>query len=325
MLALAQLYDVRSLCAYVTQGPFTKLCMIRGGLQDGMSITVCGRVLLNADRFNVNLQHGAEVVALQVNPRYQMLWVGPGYVVHNTHQNGTWGWEEHKFETPFPRGQTFSLQILITQESYKILANGKPFSEYKHRMPFLDVDRICVVGMVELSLVTFHSLAVRNKKIKKCIKNLQILSNHPRHAALPGSLVSYYKYLTVPYKSIIYEGVQPAKCIIIQGVITPQAKRVEFSLRHKTGIAFYYSLCFDEDVVVCNSYEDGTWGNEEQSGLKLFERGQPFQVTICCSPDNYKMFVNGENVCTYSHRYTKLEEIDVLEVSGDVQLSFVQP
>uniref|UniRef100_A0A673FRH0 Galectin n=1 Tax=Sinocyclocheilus rhinocerous TaxID=307959 RepID=A0A673FRH0_9TELE len=303
MLALAQLYDVRSLCAYVTQGPFTKLCMIRGGLQDGMSITVCGRVLLNADRFNVNLQHGAEVVALQVNPRYQMLWVGPGYVVHNTHQNGTWGWEEHKFETPFPRGQTFSLQILITQESYKILANGKPFSEYKHRMPFLDVDRICVVGMVELSLVTFHSLATASNHC------------HP----------SKCKVSTVPYKSIIYEGVQPAKCIIIQGVITPQAKRVEFSLRHKTGIAFYYSLCFDEDVVVCNSYEDGTWGNEEQSGLKLFERGQPFQVTICCSPDNYKMFVNGENVCTYSHRYTKLEEIDVLEVSGDVQLSFVQP
>ncbi|XP_016117031.1 galectin-9-like [Sinocyclocheilus grahami] len=277
--------------------PFS--CMIRGGLQDGMSITVCGRVLLNADRFNVNLQQGAEVVALQVNPRYQMLWIGPGYVVHNTHQNGTWGWEERKFETPFPRGQTFSLQILVTQESYKILANGKPFSEYKHRMPFSDVDRICVVGTVELSLVTFHSLA-------------------PRHAALPGSL-------TVPYKSIIYDGVQPAKCIIIQGVITPQAKRVEFSLRHRTGIAFYYSLCFDENVVVCNSYEDGTWGNEEQSGLKLFERGQPFQVTICCSPDNYKMFVNGEKACTYSHRYTKLEEIDVLEVSGDVQLSFVQP
>uniref|UniRef100_A0A673FVJ0 Galectin n=1 Tax=Sinocyclocheilus rhinocerous TaxID=307959 RepID=A0A673FVJ0_9TELE len=314
MLALAQLYDVRSLCAYVTQGPFTKLCMIRGGLQDGMSITVCGRVLLNADRFNVNLQHGAEVVALQVNPRYQMLWVGPGYVVHNTHQNGTWGWEEHKFETPFPRGQTFSLQILITQESYKILANGKPFSEYKHRMPFLDVDRICVVGMVELSLsytvyvfiIPVHTLSVQMDNVYDCTIDVEGVGG-------------------VPYKSIIYEGVQPAKCIIIQGVITPQAKRVEFSLRHKTGIAFYYSLCFDEDVVVCNSYEDGTWGNEEQSGLKLFERGQPFQVTICCSPDNYKMFVNGENVCTYSHRYTKLEEIDVLEVSGDVQLSFVQP
>uniref|UniRef100_A0A8C1IVE1 Galectin n=1 Tax=Cyprinus carpio TaxID=7962 RepID=A0A8C1IVE1_CYPCA len=117
-------------------------------------------------RFNVNLQHGADVVALQVNPRYQMPWIGPGYIVHNTHQNGTWGWER-KYETPFPRGQTFSLQILVTQESYKILANGKLFSEYKHRMLFSDVDRICVVGMVELSLVTFYSLALRKKRKKK--------------------------------------------------------------------------------------------------------------------------------------------------------------
>uniref|UniRef100_A0A671MAC5 Galectin n=1 Tax=Sinocyclocheilus anshuiensis TaxID=1608454 RepID=A0A671MAC5_9TELE len=285
--------------------PFS--CMIKGGLQDGMSITVCGQVLPNADRFHVNLQHGSDVVALQVNPRYQMLWVGPAYVVHNTRQNGTWGWEERKYETPFPRGQMFSLQILVTKESYKILANGKPFSEYKHRFPFSNVDRICVVGMVELSFVTFHYFAVRNK--------------NPNHAALPGCFVSYFKYFTVPYKTIIHGGVQPGKGIIIQGVISPQAKRVLFSLRHRTGIAFDYSLCFDENVAVCNSYKDGKWGNEEQSGLKLFERGHAFQVIICCSPDNYEVFVNGKQTHTYSHRYNKLEEIDVLEVSGDVQLA----
>ncbi len=50
-----------------------------------------------------------------------------------------------------------------------------------------------------------------------------------------------------------------------------------------------------------------------------------FQVTICSSPDDYEVFFNGEKAHTYSHRFTKLEEIDVLEVSGDVQLSFVQP
>ncbi len=56
--------------------------------------------------------------------------------------------------------------------------------------------------------------------------------------------------------------------------------RVEFSLRHKTGIAFYCSLCFDEKVVVCKSFEDGQWGNEEKYGLKLFETGKSFQVII---------------------------------------------
>uniref|UniRef100_A0A672NX00 Galectin n=1 Tax=Sinocyclocheilus grahami TaxID=75366 RepID=A0A672NX00_SINGR len=279
--------------------PFS--CMIKGGLQDGMSITVCGQVLPNADRFHVNLQHGSDVVALQVNPRYQMLWVGPAYVVHNTHQNGAWGWEERKYETPFPRGQMFSLQILVTKESYKILANGKPFSEYKHRFPFSNVDRICVVGMVELSFVTFHYFA-------------------PNHAALPGCFVSYFKYFTVPYKTIIHGGAQPGKGIIIQGVISPQAKRVLFSLRHRTGIAFDYSFCFDENVAVCNSYKDGKWGNEEQSGLKLFERGQAFQILV--TQESYKINVNGKPFSEYKHRMP-FSWVDHIYVFGKVELNLV--
>lgn len=128
---------------------------IQAGFQEGMIITVCGRVLPNADRwvslrkdanvlhlelsvyislhvtgvllllsflsrFNVNLEHGSDVV-LQVNPRYSWLLPISGYVVHNTRQNGKWGWEESKIDTPFPRGETFSLQILITQEAYKVI------------------------------------------------------------------------------------------------------------------------------------------------------------------------------------------------------------
>ncbi|KAK7161077.1 hypothetical protein R3I94_003913 [Phoxinus phoxinus] len=49
----------------------------------------------------------------------------------------------------------------------------------------------------------------------------------------------------------------PGKCFVIHGVINLQAKRVGFSLRHKTGVAFDYSPDFDENVVVRNRYEDG--------------------------------------------------------------------
>ncbi|RXN13464.1 galectin-9-like isoform X1 [Labeo rohita] len=222
---------------------------IQGGLKDGMTITVCGRVLPNADRFHVNLQRNSDVV-LHINPRYTWFWIPYGYVVHSSCQNGTWDWEENKSETPFPRGQTFTLQIVVTQDSYK----------------------------------------------------------------------------KIPYKSIIHGGLQPDKVIIIiQGVISPQANRMGFSLRHKTGIAFECVACFNENEVVCNSCENGKWGQKERFTDMPFRRGQLFQVTICCSPDNYKVFVNGGLSHTYNHRYTKLQEIDVLEISGNVQLSFVQP
>lgn len=274
--------------------PFS--CPIQGGLLEGMSITVCGRVLPDADRFAVDIYHGSDI-ALHFKPHYSG---GSDYVSQNTLKNAAWGNEEKKYQTPFPRGQLFALQILVTLSSYQISTNGKPFSEFQHRMPFSDVDRVHIYGMVELNLVAFQYLA-------------------PHHAAPPGSF-------TVPYKSIIRGGVQPGKVIIIQGVISPQGldNRMEIFLRHKTGIAFYYSPRFDENVIVWNSYEDGKWGEQERSELVLFKRGEPMQVTICSSRLHYRVFVNAQQAHTYNHRYMKMEEIDVLEVSGDVQLSFVQ-
>uniref|UniRef100_A0A672LQD3 Galectin n=1 Tax=Sinocyclocheilus grahami TaxID=75366 RepID=A0A672LQD3_SINGR len=250
-------------------------------------------------RFQVDLMHGSDIV-LHFNPRYAG---GSEYVVHNTCQYGHWGSEERKYETPFPRGQMFALQILVTQETYKISTNGKPFSEYKHRMPFSHVDSICIGGMVELSLVAFQ---------------------YPVYYIAIYKNIFHYNQM-VPYKSIFCGGVHPGKIFIIQGFLNPGGNRMEISLRHKTGIAFYYSVCLDENVVVCNSYEDGTWGDEERSEVVLLKRGEPMQVTIFSSHDHYKVFVNGEQTHTYSHRFTKLEEIDVLEVSGDVELTFVQP
>uniref|UniRef100_A0A8C2EDH2 Galectin n=1 Tax=Cyprinus carpio TaxID=7962 RepID=A0A8C2EDH2_CYPCA len=120
---------------------------IHGGLLEGIIVTVSFVPLLSIrvfSRFQVDLMHGSDIV-LHFNPRYEG---GSEYVVHNTCHYGHWGSEERKYETPFPRAQTFALQILIS-------TNGKPFFEYKHRMPFSHVDSICIGGMVELSLVIF--------------------------------------------------------------------------------------------------------------------------------------------------------------------------
>lgn len=272
----------------------TGVSPVKERLQDGMTITVCGQVPSDSNRFQVDLQYVSDIV-LHFNPRYEH----GAYVVHNTLQNGDWGSEERKYENPFPRDQPFALQIFVTQESYKISTNGKPFSEYKHRLPPSHVNSICVGGQVEVNLIAFQYLGTN-------------------YAATPRSFM-------VPYKSIIHGGLKPGKAIIIQGVISHPADRLEINLRHKTGIAFYYSPRFDENVVVCNNYENGSWSEEEQFENMPFEQGKPFLVTIHCSHHHYEVFVSGKQTHTYNHHYTKLEDIDVLEISGDVLLSFVQP
>lgn len=69
----------------------------------------------------MNLQCGSHAqadIALHFNPRYES---GSVYVVHNTLQNRIWGSEERKYENPFPSGHPFNLEILVTQDTYKVI------------------------------------------------------------------------------------------------------------------------------------------------------------------------------------------------------------
>uniref|UniRef100_A0A8C2ECL1 Galectin n=1 Tax=Cyprinus carpio TaxID=7962 RepID=A0A8C2ECL1_CYPCA len=108
---------------------------IHGGLLEGIIVTVCGRVSPHSSRFQVDLMHGSDIV-LHFNPRYEG---GSEYVVHNTCHYGHWGSEERKYETPFPRAQTFALQILVTQETYKVIISY--FIIYNELQAYFLLDR----------------------------------------------------------------------------------------------------------------------------------------------------------------------------------------
>ncbi|KAF7700072.1 galectin-5-like [Silurus meridionalis] len=127
----------------------------------------------------------------------------------------------------------------------------------------------------------------------------------------------------VPYKTMISGGLQPGKCISIEGVINPQACRFVINLRHRSGIAFHYNPRFDENWVVRNTLTLEKWGPEECSGGMPFYKGQTFQIIISCNPYHYNVFANGMQVHTYNHRFTNLGEIDILEVTGDLYLTAV--
>ncbi|KAA0702122.1 Galectin-9B [Triplophysa tibetana] len=291
---------------------------IQGGLQVGKIITISGRVLPHANRFDVNLQcgsHSQADIALHFNPRYEN---GSGYVVHNTSQKGNWGSEERKYDNPFPSGQPFNLQILVTQDAYKISTNGGHFMDFRHRVAFSQVDTISVNGKVELNSIGFQNPA-------PFIPPQAIFL--PQFATPPGYGFPAYPTATaytVPYKTVINGGLYPGKNITIQGIINPNAYRIAFNLRHGSGIALHYNPRFDENLVVRNSLHLESWGSEERFGGMPFQKGQPFQVTLSCNPHHFNVFVGGQQAHTYNHRFTKLNEIDILEVSGDLQLTLVQ-
>eukprot|EP00063_Salmo_salar_P077384 XP_014052219.1 PREDICTED: galectin-9-like [Salmo salar] len=138
--------------------PFTG--SIQGGLHEGKTITVTGRVLPGARRFHVNLQCGSEDkpdVALHFNPRYDE---SKHHVACNTMLCSKWGPEERKYYIPMTQEERFTLIFLVNRDSYSVIVNGVHFMEYLHRMLITRVDTIFVYGDVEIECIAFSNPAV---------------------------------------------------------------------------------------------------------------------------------------------------------------------
>ncbi|XP_045548294.1 galectin-9 isoform X3 [Salmo salar] len=298
--------------------PFTGC--IQGALHEGMTITVTGRVLPGAQRFHVNLQCGSRGnpdIALHFNPRYDSFL---DVVICNTMQHSKWGSEEREYFATMTRGANFTLMFLVNRDSYSIFVNGVLFMEYLHRLSFSRVDTISVNGGVEVQSIAFSNPAVTSPPPQPGYPG------HPHSAPPPYTAQPPYTpkpSFVVPYKNIMAGGLYPGRNITIQGVVNHNADKFCINLRFNSGVAFHFNPRFNENVVVRNSLLKEQWGQEERTGGMPFYRGQPFTVIIMCDTQCYKVMVNGALMFSYNHRHFLFQQIDILEVEGDMSLSAV--
>ncbi|TMS07455.1 Galectin-4 [Larimichthys crocea] len=89
-------------------------------------------------------------------------------------------------------------------------------------------------------------------------------------------------------------------------------------------IAFHLNPRVREGVVVRNSMIGGDWGQEErEAGMNPFMEGQYFDMSIRCGNQRFKVFVNGQHLFDFFHRVHSFNEIDMLEIEGDIQISYI--
>ncbi|XP_020340783.1 galectin-9 isoform X2 [Oncorhynchus kisutch] len=307
--------------------PFTGC--IQGALHEGKTITVTGRVLPGAQRFHVNLQCGSRGnpdIALHFNPRYDSFL---DVVICNTMQHSKWGSEEREYFATMTRGANFTLMFLVNKDSYSIIVNGAPFMEYLHRLSFSRVDTISVDGGVEVQSIAFSNPAVTSPPPQpgypghphSAFSAAGFLQAPPPYTAQPPYTPK--PSFVVPYKNIMAGGLYPGRNITIQGVVNHNADKFCINLRFNSGVAFHFNPRFNENVVVRNSLLKEQWGPEERTGGMPFYRGQPFMVIIMCDTQCYRVMVNGALMFSYNHRHFLFQQIDILEVEGDVSLSAV--
>ena len=84
------------------------------------------------------------------------------------------------------------------------------------------------------------------------------------------------------------------------------------------------------------------WGPEcpspSPSSLRFLHRGSgahgfadlhlplPFslQLSVRCGADRFKVYANGQHLFDFSHRLSAFQRVDLVEIHGDVTLSYVQ-
>ncbi|XP_060115217.1 galectin-9 [Heteronotia binoei] len=288
---------------------------ILGGLRDGLVVTVTGSVLHRCTRFHVNFQCGfAQVpqpdIAFHFNPRFD----GSGYMVCNSFERGSWQREERQSSLPFCKGQPFEIRFLVKSSSYMVAVNGKHYLEFKHRIPISRVDTIAVSGDLQVETITFQGPAAPD------IWTAQ--SAAMTNAAFPQEMA----YNPVPYRASLFGGLFPSKSIIVSGSVPPRASRFHINLKVGQDTAFHLNPRFNEKVIVRNSQFSGRWGTEERHlpGSMPLQPEQAFTIWILCEQQRFRVAVNGQHQFDYNHRTPYLQQINQLEIEGDVLLSGVQ-
>ncbi|XP_053864222.1 galectin-9-like [Malaclemys terrapin pileata] len=296
--------------------PFTG--PIRGSLHDGFMVIISGIVLPTCDRFQIDFQCGScpyphADIGFHFNPRFEE----GGYVVCNTFESQKWGREERKYEMPFFKGYPFEIRVLVKDDSFLVAVNGNPFVQYKHRIPFSRVNYLSVSGGAEVEIISFQD----NAPLGAWSARAAGISN----AAFPPAQYQPQTY-PVPYHTSIVGGLYPSRSLTITGTIPLDAVRFEVNLKWGEHVAFHLNPRFSEKTIVRNSQLNQCWGPEERglpSGMPL-SCGQSFTIWILCEAHCFTVTVNGHHQFAYNHRVSNLQQIDRLEVEGDVILTCVQ-
>ncbi|XP_067364407.1 galectin-4-like isoform X2 [Channa argus] len=143
---------------------------------------------------------------------------------------------------------------------------------------------------------------------------------------LPGMCGEPIFHPTLPFSVMIPRGMFHRRTIIIRGMVPYGGSRmcINFVASRSRDIVFHMNHRLREGILTRNSMFGGNWGQEEMElSMNPFMEGQYFDISIRCGRHKFKVFVNGQPLFDYSHRFHAFHEIDMLEIEGDVQISYV--
>ncbi|XP_024130119.1 galectin-related protein B [Oryzias melastigma] len=135
------------------------------------------------------------------------------------------------------------------------------------------------------------------------------------------------------YTGEIKGGLRPSMKLVIMGIVNKKPKSIEVTLSSKpeqqqeeeeADVGLQLKVNFTEKAVQRNARMGGKWGPAENTlSFFPFAPGEAFKMEIVCEHQQFRILVDGQPLCGFTHRLSQLASLTSLRVFGDLQLTKV--
>uniref|UniRef100_A0A8C2WKT6 Galectin n=1 Tax=Cyclopterus lumpus TaxID=8103 RepID=A0A8C2WKT6_CYCLU len=134
------------------------------------------------------------------------------------------------------------------------------------------------------------------------------------------------------YTGEIKGGLRPSMKLLVMGIINQKPKNsMEVVLSSEPqdedtdgDVGLQLKVSFVDKAVHRNARLAGKWGRPETTlSYFPFAAGESFKMEIVCEHQQFRILVDGQPLCGFTHRLSRLASLTALRVSGDFQLTKV--
>ncbi|KAF7658651.1 hypothetical protein LDENG_00009780 [Lucifuga dentata] len=133
------------------------------------------------------------------------------------------------------------------------------------------------------------------------------------------------------YIGEIKGGLRPSMKLVVMGIVNKKPKSIEVTVASKPqeedtegDVGLQLKVSFTEKAVQRNACLAGKWGPSESTlSFFPFTAGEPFKMEIVCEHQQFRILVDGQPLCGFTHRLSQLTSLTALRVFGDLQLTKV--
>ncbi|XP_035265200.1 galectin-related protein A [Anguilla anguilla] len=132
------------------------------------------------------------------------------------------------------------------------------------------------------------------------------------------------------YIGEIKGGLRPSMRLVVMGIVKQQPKSMVVAVvchpedDADSDVGLQVTVSFQDRAVLRNARLGGKWGASENAlSYFPFAAGEPFKMEIVCEHQQFRILVDGQPLCGFTHRVTQLASLTALHIYGDLQLTKV--